>query len=244
MTPMSSDAPTAAPEVLALAPMRSELRPLVRAMGGRSARLGGADVHVGRAGRCRVTAAMIGVGPEAAARSTRRLLEAASFDHVVVSGIAGGIGGGGSVGDLIIPAEVEDLSSGRRYAPAPLGHHRPSGLLATTHELILDDDRVAALVERGVVALDMETAAVAEVCAEHGRPWSVFRVVSDRPEDGLLDQGVFELLQTDGTIHLGRTLRYVANRPRRIGPLTKLARDSSGAARRAAYAAMSACSTL
>lgn len=232
-------------QVLVLAPMRSELRPVARAMGGRRGQLAGVPVCVGRAGRASLTAALIGVGPEAARRSTERLLDASHFDHVVVSGIAGGIGPRIAVGDLVTPCEVEDLTTGRRFTPVTVGHHRPSGVVATTaSELILDEERLAELEERGVIALDMETAAVAEVCQGRGRPWSVFRVVSDRPQDGLLDNGVFELLEADGTVNLGRTLRYVLARPSRIGPLARLARDAGGAARRAARAAVEGCATL
>ena len=236
--------PRATPAVLALAPMRSELRPLVRTLRARPASLGALPVHVGRAGRAEVTAALIGVGPEAARSATERLLDAGGFDHVVVSGIAGGIGPGGSVGDSVAPEVVEDRASGRRFTPSPLGDRRPAGVLLTTAELIVDDDHIRALVDRGVVALDMETSAVAEVCEARGRPWSVFRVVSDRPEDGLLDHGVFELLESDGSVNVARALRYVAGRPGRIRHLARLARDSGGAARRAARDATAACATL
>lgn len=232
------------PRVLMLAPMRSELRPLVRLMGGRPDRLGGVAVHVGRAGRATITAAMIGVGPAAARSATEKLLDAGPFDHVVVSGIAGGVGDSAPVGELVTPAEVEDLSSGRRFTPTTLGYHPPAGVLSTTAELIVDPAAVAALLDRGVVALDMETAAVAEVSEQRGRPWSVFRVISDRPEDGLLDQGVFELLERDGTVNVARTLRYVLAKPARLRPLARLGRDAAGAARKAARAAVSASATL
>jgi nucleoside phosphorylase len=224
--------------------MRSELRPVVRAMGGRPERVGGLESYVGSAGANTVTATMIGVGPEAARRSAEQLLDSAPFDHVVVTGIAGGIGPGVAVGDLVTPESVEDLRTGERYAPRTLGRHRPAGTVATTHELILDDERIAELVRRGVVALDMETSAVAAACEARAVPWSVFRVVSDRPEDGLLDHGVFELLEADGTIHPGRTVKYVVTRPSRVRHLARLARDAGGAARKAALATLSACATL
>ena len=146
-----------------------------------------------------------------------------------------------AVGSLVIPSTVEDLASGRRYEATPLGDHRPDGVIGTTHELILDEGRLAALVERGVVALDMETAAVADVCEAHGCPWSAYRVVSDRPQDGLLDHGVFEMLEADGTVHLGRAIRYVVAHPARIRHLARLARDSSAAASLAARTAVAAC---
>jgi nucleoside phosphorylase len=227
-----------------MAPMRSELRPVVRAMGGRPEQLGELQAFVGTAGDNSVTATMIGVGPDAARRCADHLLDAASFDHVVVTGIAGGIGPGVAVGDLVTPEAVEDLRSGTRYTPRTLGRHRPAGTVGTTHELIVDDERIAELVRRGVVALDMETSAVAAVCEKRAVPWSVFRVVSDRPEDGLLDHGVFELLEADGTVHPGRTIKYVVTRPSRVRHLARLARDAGGAARKAALATLSACATL
>ena len=233
-----------APRALVLAPMRSELRPVVRAMSGRPGTLGGTPVYEGTAGATAITTAQIGVGPDAARRATQALLDAADFDHVVVSGIAGGIGPDVAVGELMTPAVVEDLATGRRFEPAPLGERGSTGTIGTTHELILDEGRLAGLVARGVVGLDMETSAVAEVCEARGTPWSVFRVVSDRPQDGLLDHGVFEMLEVDGTINVGRALRYVAARPTRVRHLARLARDSGGAARRAARAAVAACAAL
>lgn len=234
-----------ATRTLVLAPMRSELRPVVRAISGRPQRLGDATVHVGAAGRAAVTAVLIGVGPGPARRSTERVLAAGRFDHVMVSGIAGGIGPGVAVGDLVIPAEVEDLTSGRRFTPTTVGDRRPSGALGTTAaELILGETELAELTARGIVALDMETAAVADVCEAHGVPWSVYRAVSDRPQDGLLDHNVFELLEADGSVNLARALRYVATNPRRVPGLSRLARDAMSAARRAARATVGACAAL
>lgn len=234
-----------AARALVLAPMRSELRPLVRSIDGRSVRLGRSWVHRGRAGTTSVTVALIGVGPDPARRATRLLLESEPFDHVMVSGIAGGIGPGVAVGDLVIPAEVEDLTTGRRFGASGAGGQRPSGVVGTTAaELILDETRLSELTARGIVALDMESAAVAETCEKSGVPWSVFRVVSDRPEDGLLDHNVFELLESDGSVNVPRALRYLAARPSRARPLARLARDSNRAARRAAEAAVAACAAL
>jgi adenosylhomocysteine nucleosidase len=235
---------TVARRALVVAPMRSELRPLTRSLGARAVRLAGAWVHRGRAGGTSVTVALIGVGPGPAGRATRRLLEAERFDHVVLSGIAGGIGPGVAVGDLVVPAEVEDLTDGRRFTASPLGGWHPSGVVGTTAaELILDEGRLAELTARGVVALDMESAAVAEACEGRGVPWSVFRAVSDRPEDGLLDDDVFGLLEADGSVNAGRALRYVAARPARARPLARLVRDATRAARRAAEAALEACAS-
>ena len=49
----------------------------------------------------------------------------------------------------------------------------------TNDELITELEELATLHERGVVALDMETAAIAHACEQRGVPWSVFRAISD-----------------------------------------------------------------
>ena len=230
-------------DVMVLAPMASELRPVVARhrgapVGGRR----GCRVR-GRTGGVAVTAAMIGVGPRAAADATRRLLEAVSARRVIVSGIAGGIDPAIEVGTVVVPETVLDLASGREFRPAPLAGLPSSGTIATSGELILDDERVAALVERGVRAIDMETAGVAEVCEERGVPWSVVRVVSDRPQDGLVDGAVFDMLKPDGTTDASAALRYVATHPWRLRRLVRLARDSTAAAKLAARTALGASAT-
>lgn len=227
--------------VAVLAPMRSELRPVVRALGARRHDVPGSTLsYTARAGDTEVVAAIIGVGPHAAMEATFALLEGGHYDHVMVSGICGGIGPAMAVGDLITPAAVEDLATGRCYAPAPVAGHTPSGTIATTHELITDMDRVGELAARGVVALDMETSSVGAACDDRGVPWSVFRVVSDRPQDGLLDDSVFELLERDGSVNVPKALLLMVRHPGRFGQFLRLGLDAAGAARRAAREAVAA----
>jgi adenosylhomocysteine nucleosidase len=240
---------TEASVVVVLAPMRSELRPVVRALSGQRTRVGGVDVHRGRAGERAVIAGLIGVGPEAARRSTQRLLDALARDnvevsHVLVSGIAGGIGPDIEVGDTVVPDVVVDLVSGREFAAAPCPGAPAAGTIATTHELILDEGRLAGLAQRGIVALDMETAAVADVCAAAGRPWTAFRVISDRPQDGLLDEGVMGMLNADGSTNARAAARHILTHPWRVRALARLGRDASAAASRAAGSAVAGAAEL
>lgn len=229
---------------LVLCPMRSELRPVVRELRATRATAGASEVFTATTGGTAVTAALIGVGPAAARQATERLLGSGSFDHVVVSGIAGGIGPDIEVGDLVTPAELEDLSTGQRFTPTPLGPHVASGTIGTTDELILDEGRLAALVARGIVGLDMESAAVAEVCQARSVPCAVFRVVSDRPQDGLLEPAVMDMLRADGSVDAAKALKVLATRPWRIPALARLGRDAQRAAGRAARAAVAACASL
>ncbi len=231
-----------------LAPMPSELRPLVRKLGLRpSAAPLGTRVHEGRSGSASVVAATTGMGTAGAAAAARRMLDAGDIDHVVVVGIAGGIDDRLVIGDVIRPGIVIDGASGAEYRPHPLGERADppdQGALHTSDEFIVDPERVAALRARGVIAMDMETAAVAAVCEELGCPWSVVRAISDRSSDGMADESVFELAHPDGSPNLRAVARFVARHPGRIPQLVRLGRDAGKATNAAASAAAEACRQL
>jgi adenosylhomocysteine nucleosidase len=231
-----------------LAPMPSELRPLVKRLGLRpSPAPVGTRVHEGRAGSATVVAATTGMGTAGAAEAARRMLDGGDVDHVMVVGIAGGIDDRLAIGDVIRPRVVIDGASGAEYRPHPLGGQTDPpdpGSLHTSDELIIDPDRVAALRARGVIAMDMETAAVAAVCEGRGCPWSVVRAISDRSSDGMADEAVFQLAYPDGSPNLRAVARFVARHPGRVPQLLRLGRDASVATNAAATAAAEACRRL
>jgi adenosylhomocysteine nucleosidase len=227
---------------LILAPMTLELRPVVKRLGARPAQVDGIKVFRAQRAGVDITVAQIGVGPTMAAQVTTRLLDLIPVDHVVVSGIAGGLDPGATIGTVILPAVVLDVSSGREYHPSPLGDVPLSGKIGTVDELIGDPTRLASLAEQGVLALEMEAAGVAAACEPAGIPWSVVRVISDRPDDGLTEAPVLDALRPDGTTDAWAALRLVAARPSRIPGFVRLGRDSSMAAGKAAAATLAALS--
>lgn len=228
--------------ILVLAPMRSELRPVVRALSARRDRTADTLLYRARRHGRDVVAAPLGVGPAVARRTTTALLDrlGPGVEHVVVSGIAGGLDPAATVGTVLVPEVVIDLENGREVRPARLGPRRPAGTVATAAELIVDRRRLDGLLARGVIALDMETAGVGEVCEERGVPWTAFRAVSDRPDDGLVDGSVFSLLNEDGTADVRGGIRFVLSHPGRLPGLVRLARDSSRGCGLAARAAVEA----
>lgn len=231
-----------------LAPMPSELRPLVKKLGLRpSPAAVGTRAHEGRSGSASVVATTTGMGTAGAAEAARRMLDAGDVDHVIVVGIAGGIDDRLAIGDVIRPAIVIDGASGAEYRPHPRGERSDTpgeGALHTSDEFIVDPGRVAGLRARGVIAMDMETAAVAAVCEERGCPWSVVRAISDRASDGMADEAVFELAHPDGSPNFRAVARFVARHPGRVPQLVRLGRDASVATNAAARAAAEACRQL
>jgi hypothetical protein len=95
-----------------------------------------------------------------------------------------------------------------------------------------------------VIALDMETAAIARACEDRGVPWAVVRAISDRATDGSVDDEVFHLARQDGRPDPAAVARYLVRHPGRIPGLVRRGRDATLAARCAAHAAIAAARTL
>jgi adenosylhomocysteine nucleosidase len=235
---VSSSAP--ARRVAILAPMWPELRPLLRLLPLRRERSGGGGLWSGALGRVEVVAGIAGIGTAAAARAAERLLDAAAIDHLLVVGIAGAVAPSLAIGDLVVPERVLDLSTGTEHRPTPIGATAARGTLATSDALIVDGDALRDLERRGVVAIDMETAAIAAVCERRRCPWSVFRAISDRAGDGSVDPEILRLAGPDGRPAPGAVARLLATRPWRVPRLVRLARATRLATRAAASAAVAA----
>jgi hypothetical protein len=107
----------------------------------------------------------------------------------------------------------------------------------TTDGLFDDDDIWKPILARGYGAVDMEAAGVAEVCTARGVPWSVYRGISDRPDEHIVDQAVFGLSKPDGSADPVAVAKYLARDPRRAKALARLNRCMQTAAAQAADAA-------
>jgi adenosylhomocysteine nucleosidase len=191
-------------------------------------------------GEVEVVIAQLGVGPAVARATTDWALTRFTVDHVVVSGIAGGLHPDLGVGAVVTPQSILDLGSGRRYEAWPLGNTPAKGIVATTDRLIVDESRLRSLRAAGVLALEMESAGVAAACEEASVPWTAIRAIGDRPDQNLTDDAMLSLLRPDGTTHLAGALRLCATNPGRIGAMIRLARDSSMAASVVARAVLNA----
>ena len=222
-----------------LAPMEPELQPLVRRLGLEP----DGDVHRGRHGDVEVVALLTLIGMAAAAEATERALEH-DVDWVMVVGVAGGVDHSIEIGSVVVPEVVVDRATGGRYTPSPSGVFAARGILSCGDDLITDPGRIAAMEAEGIVAVDMETAAVAAVCADHDVPWSVFRGISDFADGGLVDDAIFAMTKPDGTADPDAIGRYLDENPDRRKVLEQLAHDADLATRGAADAAARALAGL
>jgi adenosylhomocysteine nucleosidase len=238
MTPPTKTVAMLAPMVPELAPLKKKI-PLRRTDAG-----SGAFTHEGRLGDVRVVAVVTGIGTQPAKETTERLLDGIPVDHVMVVGIAGGMGPSVAIGDLVLPEVVIDEATGRQVRPVTLGSATARGTIVTSDKFGYDDATNARLIADGCVAVDMETSAIGLVCKARGVPWSAYRGISDRGDDDTVDVEVLKLAGTDGTGDFKALAWYLVRKPWKIVHLARLGKGTQKAVNAAADAAIAACASV
>ncbi len=215
-----------------LAPMPSEMQPLAKVLALKKS--DGEPPYRGEIGVTKLVGARTGIGTKRAADATERLLDAAAVEHVMIVGIAGGMGGA-EVGEVLYPEVVVDKDTGIEYRAHSLPGVQLHGRLVTHDDFDMQPTETDALVDKGFIAVDMETAAIARVCEARSVPWTAVRAISDLV--GVTPGDVIGLANADGSPNIGASMRYLVTKPGRIPTLFKLARDSFKAANAAAHSA-------
>jgi len=224
-------APTAAPIGL-MSALHEELALLLGAMPDeRRVRVAGRDFWQGHWQGRPVVAVLSRIGKVAAATTATALIERFGVDRIVFTGVAGGIGSGVRVGDVVLaeallqhdmdasplfPRHEVPLYGRSRFATdatlsrglaraaqqvlaqvhthlgdapvAEFGLHAPrlhTGLIASGDRFVSTTAECRALQQAlpDALAVEMEGAAVAQVCADYGVPFAALRTISDRADD-------------------------------------------------------------
>jgi nucleoside phosphorylase len=224
--------------VAVLAPMRTELAPVVRRLRLRRDPRDRRDrpdaahpatwsgPHHGHD----VVAAVAGVGPRHSARVAAALLASVRPDHLVVAGVAGGLAPALAVGDVVVPAVVRDLDTGETWSAHGLGRLTLDGELVTSG-VLHGWDVLEAEAGAGTLAVDMETSAIAAACERAGVPWTAIRGLSDVVREGTVDTSTLELVREDGATDLAGVARHLARHPGRLRAMTAMGRDAGRATR-------------
>lgn len=215
--------------------MHEELRALLPDLhAAQTLRLAGRDFHSGRLHGQTVVLVLSGIGKVAAATTATLLIHEFDVSALVFTGVAGGLGDGVRVGDMVLARELLQhdmdasplfpryevpLTGRARFATdAALGDALKAATLRCLavasdgeaaavwrelgqmgmraprlHEgLVISGDRfVSTSAESNALraalpqalAVEMEGAALAQVCADFGRPFAVLRTISDRADD-------------------------------------------------------------
>jgi adenosylhomocysteine nucleosidase len=176
-------------------------------------RLAGREFHQGEIHGHAVVLVLSGIGKVAAATTAVLLMQAFNTRQLVFTGVAGGLHQGVVVGDVVVARqllqhdmdasplfprfEVPLTGRSRFAADAELADALAAAALGVSgvrvHEgLIVSGDRFVSSAAEShalrallpdALAVEMEGAAVAQVCADFDRPFAVVRTISDRADD-------------------------------------------------------------
>ena len=159
-----------------------------------------------------------GVGRTCARGATEAALDDLPGTRLVIAA--------GFCGALVPALRVGDIVTGNR--------------LVTRDRLIGDPAEKRRLAEQsGADAVDMESDAVATVCAERGVQFRAVRAVSDA-SDTALSPELLRLL-AGGSVSVLRAVSAMARRPALLGEFRRLAHDTRRAARSLAANLAAAC---
>lgn len=240
MIPMSTASPVISPRRIGiLAAMPEELQTFLDAMPDEAQQVvGGRTFWVGHWAGHEVVAVLSGIGKVAAAITSTLLIEHFHATELWFTGVAGGVGEGVRVGDVVVADQLvqhdmdarplfprfelpmkgvsllpaDEALTDRAYAAAQavadalalqghvpgthlnravlqaLGVQAPRvhrGLIASGDQFIGSAKASQAIVDAlpGTLAVEMEGAAVAQVCHEFGVPFAIIRTISDRADD-------------------------------------------------------------
>jgi adenosylhomocysteine nucleosidase len=218
--------------------MPMEMRVLSKRLGLRKEQVGGLEVRTGMLDGEAVVGYVTGMGPDLATKGMDELLGAVRPDRVVVFGITGAVDDQTPIGTVMMPATVIDHATGRTHQHDPPGGEPTAGALWTTN-VMTPPSELPGLIAKGVISLDMETAAYARCCEREGIPWSVHRTISDHPKDEIDDE-LFSMMNMDGTPNWRNIARYVAKHPVRSARMLKMGKNGKLATEAAADAAIAA----
>ena len=138
-----------------------------RIAGLRKTNCGALPAFRGRSGKADVVIIHTGIGPEAASRAIRSVLEVEKPRLLICAGFGGGLDPALRVGETI----AVDFSSGV--------------ILSSSDPLETPAQKAAMFRKTGARIVDMETATVAAACSSAGVPLIAVRAVSDCADESL-----------------------------------------------------------
>jgi adenosylhomocysteine nucleosidase len=166
-----------------------------------------------------------GIGAEWARRATEAVIQLYDPAIVISAGFAGALQAGLSVGQVLTPRTVVDVSDGSRIDTG-----RGTGVLVTFGSVA--DAAQKAKLARAFAAqvVDMEAAGVAKGAEAHGVRFMACKAISDASDVSM--PALTEFVGADGKFQTGKFAVHVALRPWLWKSMVKIARDSGLASRK------------
>lgn len=194
-----------------------------------------------------------GEGIQNAKRQLEAWLEQNNARAVLSIGFAGGLSSSLQHADIVIAREVRDSKSkpDQKLLSAAqelrLGFPVSLGVAVTSDEIVWKAEAKRALghslSENRIGFVDMESTAIAEVCAARGLPFLIVRSITDLLDEDLpLDFNLYR--NHDGRVDSKRVMKAVLRKPLAIKGLLELRRRSRQCADRMAAFVIGLCEIL
>jgi nucleoside phosphorylase len=174
--------------------------------------------------------AVSGIGRVAAEAAARALIEA-GVSSLMTFGMAGGLDPALRAGSVVLPREVI-AADGTRFAASrdwrervaaavsPLRAVTEGSLLCSSHAIDTPVEKSKAFQRTGAAAVDMESAAVAQIASLHNLPFIAVRVIVDTAAD-TLPRAVVNASRA-GRLRTGRLIAGLILAPGEIAGLIRL----------------------
>jgi adenosylhomocysteine nucleosidase len=174
--------------------------------------------------------ALSGIGGVAAQAAAHALIEA-GVTALMTFGMAGGLDPALKAGSVVLPCEMIS-ADGTRFAASPPWRERVAAaisplravtegnLLTSAHAIDTPADKAAAFRTTGAAAVDMESAAVAQVASRHGMPFIAVRVIVDTAADTL--PGAVVNASRAGKVQMSRLIAGLILAPGEFAALIRL----------------------
>jgi adenosylhomocysteine nucleosidase len=202
----------------------------------------GMVVRQGQRHQRRIILAECGAGREKAAAAAHALIDAHRPRWLFAAGFAGALVPDLQHGQIVVADRIAD-ATGREWAADP--HTIPPwlsevrgvrvGKLVTADSVVrLPEEKLALGRQHGAIAVDMESLAVAEVCAQRGVPFLAVRAISDTLDEQLPPDVERLLNQKSNARRFGAALGSILQRPGSVKDLWRLKENAMRASDRLA----------
>jgi adenosylhomocysteine nucleosidase len=222
-----------------LVAVRQELRPILRrADADHVVRQEHLDFHEGLLAGQPVALLALGIGKECARIAAEITIRCYRPDLVISAGFGGGLQSHVQEGDIVVGSEILELRKDegteitwelthkctippRFQSEKMTDLHVHYGKIITTEEMVLRAANKARIGKAtGALAVDMETSAVAAVCAAKKTDFFAVRCITDNDHEDLPDG--FNDFFVLGQLRARRVLSSCARDPRVLGDLARL----------------------
>ena len=197
-------APTDMPRIAIVAALEREVAPLIRTWKVRTIEHEGRRYRLFENGKASLICG--GIGGESARRATEAIVREVRPEQIWSVGFTGALDPVLKVGEVFEPRLVINAADGVRTDTG-----RGQGTLVSFSAVAGREQKEKLRDAYSAAAVDMEGAAVAQVCELRGLHFGAVKVVSD--ELGFSMPPLQDFTSIDGTFHTGRFAMHVAVRP-------------------------------